>query len=1090
MFRSLGFIAVLFLFISQIYSQKNTEIDTGFNESLFSDLKFRNIGPAFMSGRIADIAIHPENNNIWYVAVGSGGVWKTVNSGVTWSPIFDGQKVYSTGCITIDPNNPHTIWLGTGENIGGRHVAFGDGIYKSTDDGQSWENTGLKKSEHISKIIVNPDNSDIIYVAAQGPLWAPGGERGFYKSTDGGKSWKRTLGDDQWTGVTDIAIDPANPDRIYAATWQRHRTIAAYMGGGPESGIYKSEDGGNTWKKLTKGLPSGKPGKIGLAVSPQKTDIIYAAIETDRRTGGVYRSENRGENWIKQSETVSGGTGPHYYQELYACPHQFDKLYLMDYILQISEDGGKIFKRMNENSKHVDNHAIAFRKNDPDYLLVGTDGGLYESFDRTKTWRFIQNLPVTQFYKVAVDDDKPFYNIYGGTQDNNTQGGPSRTLNKNGIMNSDWEVILYADGHQPATEPGNPDIIYAEWQQGNLVRYDKKTGETVYIQPQPGEGEPGERFNWDAPFLVSPNSPTRLYFASHRVWRSDNRGDDWKAISGDLTQYTERIELPVMGKKQSWDSPWDLVAMSAYNTITSLSESPKKDGLIYAGTDDGLIQVTENGGEKWTKIPVSKIGGIPASAFINDIKADLHDVNTVYICLDNHKQGDFNPYIFKSSDMGKSWKSISSNLPKPLIIWRIVQDHINPDLLFIATEFGIYFTNNGGGKWIKLNTDATISFRDLAIQRRENDLVGASFGRGFFILDDYSPLRYIEEKKLKEEAYIFPVKKSWWYFERNPLGQDDKASQGDSYFTAPNPPFGTVITYYLRDDILSLKDQRKKKEEEQAKNNQEISFPGWEAIDKENSQETPGVFFTVLDSENNVIRRITAPAKKGIHRINWDLKIQSPAPVTQGSEDREGRYGRGALAAPGTYKAFLSKNIDGIITIMTDTVVFQVEQLQKGSLKGANPGVVAEFWKEVQLFQANLSALHLTLRDTRSKNDAMKKAIEVSNNKDAGLNKQIHDMKLKLNEIGMVLYGSPAKDEIGEKDNPNINQRLGAVQMGVQNSTYGPTPMHKKTLEIARKEYKTIYEQLKYITEKEIPELEKALKEAGAPYIQGQKLPE
>ena len=502
--------------------------------------------------------------------------WKTVNSGVTWSPIFDGQKVYSTGCITFDPNNTHTIWLGTGENIGGRHVGFGDGIYKSTDDGQSWENTGLKKSEHISKIIVNPDNSDIIYVAAQGPLWAPGGERGFYKSTDGGKSWKRTLGDDQWTGVTDIAIDPANPDRIYAATWQRHRTIAAYMGGGPESGIYKSEDGGNTWKKLTKGLPSGKPGKIGLAVSPQKTDIIYAAIETDRRTGGVYRSENRGENWIKQSETVSGGTGPHYYQELYACPHQFDKLYLMDYILQISEDGGKTFKKMNENSKHVDNHAIAFRKNDPDYLLVGTDGGLYESFDRTKTWRFIQNLPVTQFYKVAVDDDKPFYNIYGGTQDNNTQGGPSRTLNRNGIMNSDWEVILYADGHQPATEPGNPDILYAEWQQGNLVRYDKKTGETVYIQPQPGEGEPGERFNWDAPVLVSPHSPTRLYFASHRVWRSDNRGDDWKAISGDLTQYTERIELPVMGKKQSWDSPWDLVAMSAYNTITSLSESPKK----------------------------------------------------------------------------------------------------------------------------------------------------------------------------------------------------------------------------------------------------------------------------------------------------------------------------------------------------------------------------------------------------------------------------------------------------------------------------------------------------------------------------------
>ena len=684
------------------FTQKKSKNDDSqlLSSSTFSELKFRNIGPSFMSGRIADIAIHPDNPNIWYVAVGSGGVWKTMNSGVTWKPLFDKQSVYSIGCVTIDPNNPHTIWVGTGENVGGRHVGFGDGIYKSTDDGVTWVNMGLKKSEHISEIIVHPKNPNIIFVAVQGPLWKKGGERGFYKSIDGGKMWKKTLGDNEWTGVTDIAIDPEKPERIYAATWQRHRNIASYIGGGPGTAIYKSEDEGNTWKKLTTGLPKTEPGKIGLAVSPQNPNIIYAAIELERRKGAVYRSDNNGESWVKKSKTVSGGTGPHYYQELYASPHKFDRIYLADVRMQISDDGGKTFRRMKEEFKHGDNHALVFRKKDPNYLLVGTDGGIYETYDLEQNWRFIANLPVTQFYKLALDDSKPFYNIYGGTQDNSTQVGPSRTHNSHGISHFDWEIILGGDGHQPATEPGNPNIVYAESQQGFLFRIDRKTGESVFIQPQPGENEGFERFNWDAPILVSPHSPKRLYFASHRVWRSDNRGDEWKAISGDLTKNQERLSLPIMGKKQSWDASWDVDAMSTYNTITSIAESPKQEGLIYVGTDDGIIQVTEDEGKNWRKIPVNSLQGVPATAFVNDIKADLFNVNTVYVALDNHKFGDLKPYLYKSSNKGKTWQSIKGDLPDTLMIWRLVQDHVNPNLLFLGTEFGIYFSINSGTNWI------------------------------------------------------------------------------------------------------------------------------------------------------------------------------------------------------------------------------------------------------------------------------------------------------------------------------------------------------------------------------------------------------
>ena len=541
---------------------------------------------------------------------------------------------------------------------------------------------GLNNSEHISKIIIHPKNSDVLWVASQGPLWSKGGDRGVYKTVDGGKTWQRKLGDDKWIGATDLLIDSRNPDVLYAATWQRHRTVAGYMGGGPGTAIYKSTDGGENWQKLTKGLPKSNMGKIGLAMSYQNNDIIYAAIELDRRTGGVYRSEDQGLSWKKMSDAVAGGTGPHYYQELYTSPHEFDKLFLVDNYMQVSNDGGKTFTRMNESEKHVDNHAIAFKKSDPNYILVGCDGGLYESFDKTENWKFVDNLPLTQFYKIAVDDDKPFYNIYGGTQDNNTQGAPSRTDNIHGIRNSDWFIVLGGDGHQPATEPGNPNIVYAQWQRGNLNRHDRITGENINIKPQPALGEKTERYNWDSPILVSPHNPQTIYFASQRVWRSENRGDKWNPISQDLTKNIERVQTKYYDELQKWDNAWDLYAMSNYSTITSLSESPIVEGLIYAGTDDGIIQITENGGENWRKVDFKKISGLPEFAFVNDIKADLFDENVVYAVFDNHKYGDYKPYIYMSSNKGKTWKNISENLPENTILWRVVQDHVRKDLFF------------------------------------------------------------------------------------------------------------------------------------------------------------------------------------------------------------------------------------------------------------------------------------------------------------------------------------------------------------------------------------------------------------------------
>ncbi len=1032
-------LSIFLCFLLNINAQKKKSQKYDLKSSQLSGLEFRSIGPAFMSGRIADIAINSENENEWYVAAGSGGVWKTSNSGTTWDPIADDQPFYSTGCITIDPHNSSKIWLGTGENVGGRHVGIGHGVYMSENGGEKWKYMGLKSSEHISKIIISPNDPNLIFVASQGPLWSSGGERGLFRSIDGGKNWKNVLDINKWTGVTDIVIDKNDPNILYAATWQRHRNVAAYMGGGPGTSIYKSIDSGISWFKIDVGLPESNLGKIGLAISPFDSSIIYAAIETDRRNGGVYKTTNSGGSWVKMSDTVSGATGPHYYQELVASPHVFDKIYLMDTNVQVSDNGGKDFYMMNESDKHVDNHSLTFKMSDPNYLLIGTDGGIYESFDDTDSWKFVANLPLTQFYKLAVDDAYPFYNIYGGTQDNNTQGGPSRTLKRSGITNSDWFVLLGGDGHQPATEPGNPNIVYAQSQQGNIHRIDRTNGEATFIKPQNEVGQAYERFNWDAPILVSPHDPKTLFFGSQRVWVSNNRGDDWNSISADLTLNQERLELPIMGKVQSWDNPWDVYAMSTYNTITSLSQSPIDKNIIYAGSDDGLIHYTKDFGENWTKVNVEKLPGVPKGSFVNDIKTDLYDSNTVYVLLDNHKFGDYKPYVYKSIDGGKSWINIGNDIPDGFLCWRIVQDHIDKNLLFLGTEYGIYVSFNGGNNWVEFsNGMPTISIRDLAIQKRENDLVAATFGRGFYVLDDYSSLRFLSPESLKNNL-VFSPRKALQY---NPI-RSGSTSQGSNTFYAKNPDYGVIFTFYLNDDLLTKKEKRKKAEEKLEKSNSNIPFPGWQELDSEINERSPKIVIEIFDSENKFINRLSADYKKGFNRVSWDLKKEININVKSGTTRN---YSPDIRVKPGKYSYNVYIDHNGEVNKI-GSKFFEIERIRKGILTNPNEQIIDDYITKLEITYNRYITINHEFNKLKNNSKSLFSLIYKTSNYKSYSSSYSNILSL-IQDIDVFVSGNKSKMDIREKDVETISDRLYVAYTDIDNS-YGPTALQISSLDKA-----------------------------------------
>jgi photosystem II stability/assembly factor-like uncharacterized protein len=1055
----------------------------------FTGLAFRAIGPAMISGRISDIAVDPKDHGTWYVTAASGNVWKTTNYGTTWSPIFDSQGSYSIGCVALDPKNPLVVWIGTGENNSQRSVAYGDGVYKSVDGGKSFVNVGLKGSEHIGKILVDPRNSEVVWVAAQGPLWNDGGDRGLYKSVDGGTTWELSLKISDKTGVTDVVMDPRNPDVMIAAAYQRRRHVWTLINGGPESALYKTTDAGKTWKKIESGMPSGDVGRIGLAVSPVNPDTVYAIVEAAEKGSGFYRSLDGGWSWEKRSDYVA--SGPQYYNEIIADPKFEGRVYSMDTWMHVTEDGGKTFTKVGEKFKHVDNHALWIDPSDVDHMIAGCDGGVYWTRDRGATWNWIANLPLAQFYKVAVDDAKPFYNVYGGTQDNNTVGGPVRTRTAHGIVNSDWFITVGGDGFQAAIDPTNPDIVYSQWQHGNLVRYDRKTGETVDIQPQPGPGEAPLRWNWDSPLVISPHAPTRLYFAAQRLFRSDDRGNTWTPVSPDLTAQIDRNKLKVMGRVWGVDTVAKNNSTSFYGNLVALSESPKKEGRLAVGSDDGLIHVSDDGGKNWTKI--ASFPGVPDRSYVSRVLWSRHDADVLFATFDNHKMGDFKPYVLRSADLGKSWTSVSGNLPARGTVYAIVEDPVKRDLLFAGTEFGVFFTVDGGANWVQLKGGIpTQQARDLAIQEREGDLVVATFGRGFYVLDDLSPLREVGETALAStEARLYPVRNTWMFVPSTPFGGDDKASFGDAYFTAPNPPFGAVFTYYLRDGYKSLKEQRREADQSKAKKGEDVFYPSWDDLRKEDREEPPTVVLTVTDEDGQVVRRVEGPAKSGFQRVAWDLRYPAfePTRLTPPDDDPFSPKPAGPLAAPGTYTVTLAKRVGGVTTPLSEPRTFRTTPLGEASLPDPDREALLAFQRKTGRLQRAVMGAIRSAGEAQVRIDHLKKALADTPGADPKLADEVRAIEGRLKDLRVELTGDDTVARRNEPTAPSIADRVQQVVFGHWYATTDATATHRRNYEIASGQFAPVLERLRALVLVDLKRIEDAAEKAGAPWTPG-RVPE
>jgi len=1044
--------------------------------SIYSGIKLRNMGPAVTGGRISDFAFNPENPVQYFVATASGGLWKTDNAGVTWQAIADSMPSYSYGDVTMDPNNTNVIWAGTGENNSQRSVAYGDGVYKSVDGGNSWKNVGLKNSEHIGEILIDPRNSDVVYVASQGPLWSKGGERGLFKTSDGGKTWTNVLEISEHTGVSDIAFDPQNPDVIYATSYQRRRHVWTLINGGPESTIYKSTDAGKSWKKINKGLPKVDLGRIGLDVAPSNGNIVYAIVEAADGQSGFYRSVNGGESWHKQSSYVSGS--PQYYQEIVVDPINPHRVYSLDTYLMVSEDGGKKFTRAGEAHKHVDNHALWIDPNNTNHLIVGSDGGVYESWDRAKNWAFKDNMPLTQFYKVTVDNDYPFYNVFGGTQDNASLGAPHRTTTKSGIQNSDWLFTQFGDGFKTVIDPKNPNIIYSQYQYGGLARYDKQSGERVQMQPVSPDADIAQRFNWNSPILISPHNNERIYYGSQTLFQSDNRGDDWRAISGDLSRNIDRNKLKVMDKVWGVDAVAKNKSTSFYGSLIALTESPLQEGLLYTGSDDGVMHVTKNGGQEWVKLDwPSKV---PDNAYVADMEASLFDKNTVFAVFDNHKRGDFKPYVYRSDNNGKSWKNITGDLPVRGSSYAIAQDHINKDLLFLGTEFGVFFSQNGGKNWVQLKSGIpTIAVRDVVIQQRESDLALATFGRGFYILDDYSPLRENAVTVKKSDATLFPVRRAFQFIEHSPLGLPGKAMRGADFYFADNPEYGATFSYYINEEFSSLKTIRQAKEKKLRKDDKPVYYPSWEALKEEDFEQKPTLMFTIRDSEGNLVRRLKAPAKKGFNRIHWDLSYPGFEPINvKGDNDS------GWLVLPGTYTVSMSKIINGVETAYDQTQRFDVVSIDNRTFASKDRKSDLAFdMKAGRLYKAVVGARKY-LNELESRIKYIKAATPETLSLDQSTLQIAHQMTRDLQEIKLALNGNSV---IAKRAEPTATSVYGYISYLLWSRNESTSPVNgqqKLRFKRASEGYAQVYQRITQLAES-VSLTEQALVNAGANWIPG-----
>jgi photosystem II stability/assembly factor-like uncharacterized protein len=1048
------------------------------SSSTFSSLKFRAIGPAFTSGRVADIAVNPKNFSEYYIGVAAGGVWKTTNNGTTWQSIFDNYGSWSVGPVVVDPNNPLTVWVGTGEYNSQRAIGYGDGVYKSIDGGGSFKNMGLGKSEHIGRIRIDPRNSDVVYVSCQGPLWGPGGDRGLFKTTDGGATWNEILHISENTGISDVEMDPSNPDILYVTAYQRRRHVWTLVNGGPESAIYKTTDAGKTFKKINSGLPGGDIGRIGLAISPINPEVVYAIVEAAEGSGGFFRTNNGGINWKKMSNHESGSA--QYYSRIYCDLWDVDRVYSMETYAQVTNDAGVTWSQLGEASKHVDNHCFWMDPRDATHYIIGSDGGVYESFDGAKTWQFKPNLPITQFYRVAVDNDLPFYNVYGGTQDNNSFGGPSRSFRSTGVINDDWIVTCGGDGFFQQVDPTNPDIVYSESQFGGLIRYDRKSGESVGIQPQEPLGE-AYRWNWNAPVMISKYDHKTLYFAANKLFKSENYGDKWTVISPDLSRQMDRNTLPVMGVVQNIDAVSKNNSTSVWGNIVALAESPIKQGTLFVGTDDGLIQITTDDGKNWTKI--ESVPGVPEMTYVSYILADRFDANTLYVSFNNVKRADFKPYLIKSTDLGKTWTSIAANLPENGMVHAIQQDRVKKDLLFVGTEFGFWISINGGAKWIEMKSGIpTTCIYDIAIQERENDLVLASFGRGFFILDDYTPLRNFVASDLDKEAHIYPIKEGIMY---NQTG--GKYGQGHSYYSAPNPAYGVTFTYFIKDQVKTLKQIRKEAQSKARKDGTNPPYPTYADLRAEEEEQAPFLIFTIKDAAGKVIKTIKNSQSTGLSRLTWDYDMEIPGNVTlRGTQASPmATAPTPATALPGKYTVEIARNVGGVVTQLAGPEPFSVRLINNFTLPAKDRTSVIAFIEKATKLGNTVNATQSELEGLSSSVQYGKQLVFTYGGPE-NLMSELKSLETQLKDLGIRFRGNPIISRLQDAAEPGLAQRMGSARYISANQDVPGTAIEQ--YEIVAGEMVKILPQVQQI-KNSVDQLKKEFDKLGYPWTPGREIP-
>jgi photosystem II stability/assembly factor-like uncharacterized protein len=823
-------------------------------------LQWRELGPAITSGRIIAFAVDPGDTRVIYAASASGGAWKTENGGTTWRPVFENEGSVSIGAIALDPSNPETVWVGTGEQNSVRSSSFGNGVYRSDDGGTTWRHMGLEESRHVGRILVHPRNPDVVFVAAMGSLWGPNPERGLYRTNDGGESWTKVLEISEYTGVVEVKMDPRNPDILFAAAFQRERRQWSMLGGGSEGGLFRSGDGGDSWTRVAAGFPTGEVGRIGIEYCPGSPGTLYASAVGPE--GGIFRSDDGGASWERRNTDIQSHW---YYGELVCDPQDADRLYVPMTPLYMSEDGGRTFRSLVQTAVHVDHHTLWVNPRDPEHLMLGNDGGIYISRDRGESWLWQSNVPVMQLYTVAVDMQEPFYHVYGGTQDNGSWGGPSGTRFSDGISNEDWTYTAGGDGFFSQVDPTDPDIIYAESQYGVLSRMDHRTGERRRIQPWQPQGEegPGYRWNWSAPLRISPHDPGTLYFAANVVFRSRDRGDSWEVISPDLTRQISRDSLPLQGRIQP-PGAIDLHASTAqYGNISTLAVSSVNPGLVAAGTDDGLVQVTRNDGGSWRR--TADFPGVPEMMKVSGVAWSSSSEGTLFAVFDGHKDNILRPFVVRSDDYGVSWRDVTGDLPAFGPTRSVVVHPRNGDLVFVGTELGAFFSNQGGEGWLPLGSGLpTVAVHGIEVHPRENDLVLGTHGRGFWVLDELSLLEALTPEVVAGHSHLAAPRRATQIRSTN----RGRGSIGDTYWAAQNPPRGAILEYWIGSGGVG-----------------------------------EPVALEILDPGGEVLRQVDeSTATRGAHRVIWDLRHTAPL----GADGQPSRRSQGRFVLPGSYQVRLT----------------------------------------------------------------------------------------------------------------------------------------------------------------------------------------